>query len=118
MICGLAGSTVEEGQTANYSNGNIRVMSPNGSSYYYWGAPVLLGSAEGISPFGGSAWELNYTVDVNTKEIILNDFTAITVDGAWNTDKVLAKFTNCKLTFKEGETVEINDLSGDYRFEA
>lgn len=118
MICGLAGSTVKEGQTANYSNGNISVMNPNGSSYYYWGNPVVLGSADGASPFDGTGWSLNYTVDVNTKEILLNDFTAITVDGAWNTDKVLAKFTNCKLTFKAGEEVEIYDLSGDYRFEA
>ena len=118
MICGIAGSTVEEGQTANYSNGNITVMNANGSSYYYWGTPVVLGSADGASPFDGTGWSLNYTVDVNTKEITLNDFTAITVDGAWNTDKVLAKFTNCKLTFKEAETVEIHDLSGEYRFEA
>ncbi|MBO5880154.1 MAG: hypothetical protein J6Q57_00695 [Paraprevotella sp.] len=118
MICGIAGSTVEEGQTANYSNGNITVMNANGSSYYYWGTPVILGSADGASPFDGTGWSLNYTVDVNTKEITLNDFTAITVDGAWNTDKVLAKFTNCKLTFKEAETVEIHDLSGEYRFEA
>ena len=101
MIVGLGGSTIAEGQPCNYSNGNLRVMNPNGSTYYYWGKPVVLGNNEGGSPFDGSGWELNYTVDLNTKTITLQDFTAITVDAAWNTDKILAKFTNCKLTFKE-----------------
>lgn len=117
-IVGLGGSTNTEGQTANYSNGNIRVMNSNGSSYYYWGEPVVLGSVDGASPFDGSGWELNYSVDVNTKEITLQDFTAITVDGTWNTDKILAKFTNCKLTFKAAEVIELNDISGDYHFTA
>ncbi|MBR2380319.1 MAG: hypothetical protein IKA86_04910, partial [Paraprevotella sp.] len=118
MIVGLGGSTIAEGQPCNYSNGNIRVMNPNGSTYYYWGKPVVLGNNEGGSPFDGSGWELNYTVDLNTKTITLQDFTAITVDAAWNTDKILAKFTNCKLTFKEATTVELQDISGEYQFKA
>ena len=118
MIVGLGGSTIAEGQPCNYSNGNIRVMNPNGSTYYYWGKPVVLGNNEGGSPFDGSGWELNYTVDLNTKTITLQDFTAITVDAAWNTDKILAKFTNCKLTFKEATVVELQDISGEYQFKA
>lgn len=117
-IVGLGGSTNTDGQGANYSAGNIEVISFNGTSYYYWGSPVILGSADGASPYDGSGWGLTYTVDANTKDITLQDFTAITVDGAWNTDKILAKFTNCKLTFKEAEIIELNDISGDYHFKA
>ncbi|MDE7118085.1 MAG: T9SS type A sorting domain-containing protein [Bacteroidaceae bacterium] len=115
-IAGLAGAT--DVQTANLKNGNIEIMDYNGSSYYLWGSPVLYGNAEGESPWGGNEWTVIYTVDPATKNITVADFTAITVNKQWAADKVLAKFTNCKLTFKEAIVLEVNDMSGEYHFTA
>lgn len=117
MITGIAGSTITDGMTCNYSNGSIKVMNLNGSSFYYWGSPVVMGGPEGESPFDGTGWETVYTVDTNIKEITMPDFTAIIPTSNWSSaEKVLAKFTNCKLTFKEAENIEIPDASGEYHF--
>lgn len=115
-ISGLAGAT--DVQTANLKNGNLEIMDYNGSSYYLWGSPVLYGIGEGESPFSGVASTIIYTVDPATKDITVADFAAITVNKQWSTDKVLAKFTNCKLTFKEAIVIELNDMSGEYHFTA
>lgn len=115
-IAGLAGAT--DVQTANLRKGNLEIMSYNGSSYYLWGSPVLYGNAEGESPFSGALWNVIYIVDPETKNITVEDFTAITVNEKWSTDKVLARFTNCKLTFKEAIVLEVDDMSGEYHFTA
>lgn len=113
-ITGLAGGT--DVQTANLKNGNIEIFDYNGSSYYLWGEPVLYGNENGESPWGGNQWTIIYTVDPATKNITVADFTAITVNKSWSTDKILAKFTNCKLTFKEAAVIEVDDVSGEYHF--
>lgn len=114
-IAGLAGGT--DVQTANLlKNGNIEIFDYNGSSYYLWGEPVLYGNENGESPWGGNRWTVIYTVDPATKNITVADFTAITVNKSWSTDKILAKFTNCKLTFKEAAVIQVDDVSGEYHF--
>ncbi len=113
-IIGLAGGT--DIQTANLKNGNLEIFDYNGNSYYLWGEPVLYGNENGESPWGGNQWTIIYTVDPATKNITVADFTAITVNKSWSADKVLAKFTNCKLTFKEAAVIKADDVSGDYRF--
>lgn len=116
-ITGIGGSTGGS-QTANWKSGVIRVMSPNGSNYYLWGKPVLCANANGDSPYAGDSFIPEYTVDPETKTITIPDFTAITVDATWSVGTVLAKFTNCKMTFKESEIIEVNDISGNYHFTA
>lgn len=113
-IVGLAGAT--DAQTANLKNGNIELMSPWGGSYYLWGEPIVYANENGESLFGPNPWNIIYTVDPVTKEITVTDFTAITVNNSWSTDKVLAKFTNCKLTFKEAAVITAEDVSGEYHF--
>ena len=113
-ISGIGGSKADV-QYANFLNGNtIRVMQPNGPSYYLWGAPVIFGSGSGEGP---NTTKFEYSVDPNTKNITLPDFTAITLDETWSsTTAVLARFSNCKLTFKEAEVIEVADMSGEYKY--
>ena len=115
-IVGIGGAT--EAQGANLSGSNIVVRSINGANYYLWGNPVIYADGEGNSPYAGNDWDLQYTVDPATKTITLPDFTAITVDASWTNSTVLAKFTNCKLTFKAAEVIEADDISGNYHFKA
>ncbi|MDE6721398.1 MAG: T9SS type A sorting domain-containing protein [Bacteroidaceae bacterium] len=116
-IIGLAGATDIQGCNLTKS-GNIEVFDYNGDGYYLWDEPVLYGNENGESPWGGNQWTVVYTVDPATKNITVTDFTAITVNKQWSTDKILAKFTNCKLTFKEAAVIEANDVSGEYHFKA
>lgn len=115
-ISGIGGSKADI-QGANFVNGNtINVMQPNGPNYYLWGAPVIFGGGNGESPYGGVEFKLQYLVDTETKNITMPDFTAITVDETWTNSTVLARFSNCKLTFKEAEVVEVADMSGEYKY--
>ena len=117
-ISGIGGSKADS-QGANFVNGStINVMMPNGSSYYLWGAPVLFGGPNGESPFGGERFDVQYLVDSSTKNIMMTDFTAITVDETWSNSTVLARFSNCKLTFKEAEKIEVPDMGGEYKYTA
>ncbi len=115
-ISGIGGSKADI-QGANFVNGNvINVMQPNGPNYYLWGAPVIFGGGNGESPYGGAEFKLQYLVDTETKNITMPDFTAITVDETWTNSTVLARFSNCKLTFKEAEVIEVPDMSGEYKY--
>lgn len=110
-IKGIGGSFDYQG--GNLKSDGIRIMKPNGAGYYLWGKPVLWANAD--------AERLDtptYTIDEDTKEITIPDFTAITVDGTWELDQILAKFTNCKLTFKSHAEIDIMDISGEYHFTA
>ncbi|MDE5550635.1 MAG: hypothetical protein K2I99_04700 [Bacteroidaceae bacterium] len=116
-IVGLAGAT--DVQTANLRNGNLDIKGPFGSTYYLWDNPCVYGDENGENLVGGAVYSIIYTVDPATKNITLPNFSAITVSDGWSgTDKVLAKFTNCKLTFKEAAVIEAEDVSGEYHFTA
>lgn len=115
-ISGIGGSKADI-QGANFVNGNtIEVMQPNGPGYYLWGNPVIFGGGNGESPYGGVEFKLQYLVDTETKNITMPDFTAITVDDTWTNSTILARFSNCKLTFKEAEVIEVADMSGEYKY--
>lgn len=113
MITGIGGSTADV-QYANLREGLIRVMRTNGDTYYLWGNPVMWGNADG-SDYNGP---VDCTINPETKEVTIPDFTAVTVTPEWQIDRVLARFTNCKLTFKKQTELEIADLSGEYHFMA
>lgn len=115
-IIGIGGS-MGDGQGANWRSGLIMVMQAN-PNYYLWGKPVICANADGDSPYAGESFVPEYTVDPETKTITIPDFTAITVDASWSVSTVLARFTNCKLTFKTAEIIVVNDISGDYHFTA
>lgn len=117
-IVGLAGATGSQGANLT-KDGNIEIMDYNTDSQapYFWGNDVFYGNENGESPWGNS-WKIIYMVDPVTKSITVTDFTAITKNSSWATDKVLAKFTNCKLTFKEAAVIECADVSGEYHFKA
>lgn len=115
IITGIAGASF--GQGGNLVNGNIDVFDFNGyGESYLWGEPLVYANENGESPYRGVQWDLFYTVDPATKNITIPDFTAITVDATWQVGTILAKFTNCKLTFKKGTAVEREDMSGNYHF--
>lgn len=118
-IVGLAGATGSQGANLT-KDGNIEIFDYNTDPQapYFWGNDVFYGNENGESQWGANLWTIIYMVDPATKNITVTDFTAITKNSSWQTDKVLARFTNCKLTFKEAAVIECADVSGEYHFKA
>ncbi len=102
------------------------VNNPNTSSWYLWDSPLCISDAEGGYPFyipsqeegtpDHEQFELIFTYD-DEGNITTPDFAVVTVVD-WNTaeTKLIAKYTNCKLTLIEQEIIVVPDMSGEYTF--
>ena len=111
-------SPVAGGEETHYVNkleGDVlRVYNPNGSSYYYWTSQSLaMCDLDGTYPHGG-AFEMTYTYDEATGDLLMKDFAAADCYMPEDPVVIMAKFTNCRLKLIEKEQVEIVDLSGEY----
>lgn len=119
-ILGIGGATMSQYVSSIDTKNNTFVANnPNSGNGLWSGAPVYVSNAEGKNPYGTIQrdFEFVYTYNPETKEITLPDFTVVTVTD-WEIDeaKIVAKFSNVKMTLVKAETVEIADLTGDWQF--
>lgn len=123
-ITGLGGATgVQQVVTINTTDCTFTVNNPNPSNGLWAGA--YFSNAEGKNPYYPEFkrdFSVVYTYNPETKEITMENFTVVKVEGsgaAMETNEfgtIVAKFTNVKMTPKESENIEINDVSGDWTF--
>lgn len=118
-IEGLAGSTKSGLKVSSYENNRMIIHNWNDSNTGNFDGPIYFSTEMGYNPFCPDAPFPDFapTWDSYYKVINLPKFTLVTVSDYDAYDgQILATFTNCKLTPKDKEEVEIIDLSGDYQY--
>lgn len=119
QITGFAGAKGNEAMKVNMFSAEknaFAVSNPNGNNYGVFTGGIYYSEADGKYPFGETPLgALVFTYDPDTKNITVPDFTIIgDCDWAASTCKVLAKFTNVKMTLVEAENIEIADITGEW----
>ena len=125
MITGIGGGTAQQpvNKIDNEAH-QLNIINPNGSNSTMWKHAVIT-SPDGKNPYGTK--EGNYrdgfhnfklTFDPVTKEITIPDFAAVAPDANADYPELYAKFTNCKMTLVSQEVIEVEDISGEYKFTA
>ena len=114
-IAGLKGDMAINKITEDLDS--ITILSPN----TYMGAEGLylsdITGSKNISTGDDTQYgDIVYTYDPTTKTFTLPDFSLVTIKDKHYADKIVAKFTNVKLTF--AGDVAVADLSGDWHFVA
>ena len=94
----------------------FQVKNPSGNSYGAMGG-LYYSDINGTYPFGETQIEsLVFVYDPKTKAMTCNDFSLV---GNCNYDastcEIFAKYTNVRLTLIEAETINIPDISGDWK---
>lgn len=99
----------------NSSTYTIEINGPNSANYGIWEGYIAVANAAGEWPFsrwdveGSVQYGMNMTVDPETKEITVPDFTIVSLDWQTYTPTVLATVTNAKMTVIE---LDVKDTSG------
>ncbi|MBQ2435224.1 MAG: hypothetical protein II269_03760, partial [Bacteroidaceae bacterium] len=99
----------------NTSTYTIEINGPNSANYGIWDGYIAVANAAGEWPFsrwdveGSVQYGMNMTVDPETKEITVPDFTIVSLDWQTYTPTVLATVTNAKMTVIE---LDVKDTSG------
>ena len=110
----------------NTSTYTIEINGPNSANYGIWEGYIAVANAAGEWPFsrwdveGSVQYGLNMTVDPETKEITVPDFTIVSLDWQTYTPTVLANVTNAKMTVIELDTKDTSkypDLTGLWTWE-
>ena len=110
----------------NTSDYTIEINGPNSANYGIWEGYIAVANAEGEWPFsrwdveGSVQYGMNMTVDPETKEITIPDFTIVSLDWQTYTPTVLANVTNAKMTVIELDTKDTSkypDLTGIWTWE-
>ena len=110
----------------NTSTYTIEINGPNSANYGIWDGYIAVANAEGEWPFsrwdveGSVQYGLNMTVNPETKEITVPDFTIVSLDWQTYTPTVLANVTNAKMTVIEldkKDTSKYPDLTGLWTWE-
>lgn len=110
----------------NTSTYTIEINGPNSANYGIWEGYIAVANAAGEWPFsrwdveGSVQYGLNMTVDPETKEITIPDFTIVSLDWQTYTPTVLATVTNAKMTVIEldvKDTSSYPDLTGLWTWE-
>ncbi len=112
-IAGLKGDMAINKITEDLDS--ITILSPNS----YMGEEGLylsdITGSKNISTGDDTQYgDIVYTYDPTTKTFTLPDFSLVTIKDKQYADKIVAKFTNVKLTF--AGDVAVADLSGDWHF--
>ena len=122
QIVGLAGS--DKGQTINGWNEKDQTLSILNPSFGgVWGK-LAMSNNEGVYPYRGmqegheDAWSVAYSYNAKDGSISIPDFTLGECDYDAETFKVCVKFTNVKLELVQLDKVEVNDISGDWHYNA
>lgn len=113
-IQGMAGMTADlKVHTVKFSEDSWYIQNVNTAPQF---GKFEMANANGDYPYYPNSYgSFNYPYDPATKTITISDFTAVLCDHPNQSAEIAAKFTDCKLTFIEGEKVEIEDISGEYR---
>lgn len=119
QITGFAGAKGSEAMKVNSFSAEknaFAVRNPNGSNYGVFTGGVYYSEADGKYPFGETQLsDLVFTFNPETQEITVPDFTIIgNCDWAASTCKVLARYTNVKMTLVESENIIVPDISGEW----
>ena len=110
----------------NTSTYTIEINGPNSANYGIWEGYIAVANAAGEWPFsrwdveGSEQYGMNMTVDPETKEITVPDFTIVSLDWQTYTPTVLATVTNAKMTVIELENKDTSnypDLTGLWTWE-
>ena len=110
----------------NTSDYTIEINGPNSANYGIWEGYIAVANAAGEWPFsrwdveGSVQYAMNMTVDPETKEITVPDFTIVSLDWQTYTPTVLATVTNAKMTVIELENKDTSnypDLTGLWTWE-
>ena len=110
----------------NASTYTIEINGPNSANYGIWEGYIAVANAAGEWPFslwdveGSVQYGMNMTVDPETKEITIPDFTIVSLDWQTYTPTVLATVTNAKMTVIEldvKDTSNYPDLTGLWTWE-
>ena len=110
----------------NASTYTIDINGPNSANYGIWEGYIAVANAAGEWPFslwdveGSVQYGMNMTVDPETKEITIPDFTIVSLDWQTYTPTVLATVTNAKMTVIEldvKDTSNYPDLTGLWTWE-
>lgn len=110
----------------NTSNYTIEINGPNSANYGIWEGYIAVANAAGEWPFsrwdveGSVQYGMNMTVDPETKEITIPDFTIVSLDWQTYTPTVLANVTNAKMTVIKLDTKDTSkypDLTGLWTWE-
>ncbi len=93
----------------------IEINGPNSANYGIWDGYIAVANAEGEWPFsrwdveGSEQYGMKMTVNPETKEISVPDFTIVSLDWTSYTATILANVTNAKMTPTE---LDVKDTSG------
>ena len=110
----------------NASTYTIEINGPNSANYGIWEGYIAVANAAGEWPFslwdveGSVQYGMHMTVDPETKEITIPDFTIVSLDWQTYTPTVLATVTNAKMTVIEldvKDTSNYPDLTGLWTWE-
>ena len=110
----------------NTSDYTIEINGPNSANYGIWEGYIAVANAAGEWPFsrwdveGSVQYGMNMTVDPETKEITIPDFTIVSLDWQTYTPTVLANVTNAKMTVIKLDTKDTSkypDLTGLWTWE-
>ncbi len=115
---GLAGSDRGGHMISDVKDGKVIIKNWNDSNTGNFGAALYFSTTDAINPWAGTTpmpdFEMVIDADGN---MTLPDFTVITVsDYESATGTVVATFTNAKLTLKEKETTDIQNISGTWTY--
>ena len=113
-FAGFAGSEFMKSSKFSVTNSTFTVVNPNGGNYGVVGDALYMANADGQYPFYPTDFSnLTFTFDAATKNITVPDFTIVgDFDWTAGTCKVFACYSNVKLTFVAGESVDIPNISG------
>ncbi len=117
-ITGVGGGVNGQLLDVDFSDNTMSLTNPNPGNATLWGSGVWMANETGSYPAGGNYNRLTWTFDADKKEISVPDFTAVTCNYDTEEATVLAYFKNAKLVQTSQQTVEVDDMSGDYEFEA
>ena len=94
----------------------FQVKNPSGNSYGAMGG-LYYSDINGTYPFGETQIEsLVFVYDPSTKTMTCNDFSLVgNCNYEASTCEIFAKYTNVRLTLIEAETINIPDISGDWK---
>ena len=119
QITGFAVNNATEAMKVNNINTEtckFQVKNPSGNSYGAMGG-LYYSDINGTYPFGETQIEsLVFVYDPSTKTMTCNDFSLVgNCDYDASTCEIFAKYTNVRLTLIEAETINIPDISGDWK---
>ena len=95
--------------------------------WWVQGSDCYYSNAESVNPFARDAQvSLEFTISDDGKKLTTDNFTIVFLDTYSNPEVAIDQataipmvtYTNCSLVWKEGESVDIADMSGNWQFEA